>query len=166
MNRVTCTLTLFALSAGLAACDGDSHGDDAKIKDLSADDQIALCQEMAASAADHAEGLARFTCLLATIFDAECNDAEVDACVADAVAAARADEPDCSQPFNPEALPSCEATVGELRTCLGDVFAGFDAFAGPTCDDLTEDFEQSGGGNPPSCVAAEAKCPGLFEDAM
>lgn len=72
-------------------------------------------------------------------------------------------------------LPAtCDITVAELETCLNDYIGTFQTAFNvfPACETLTQaDLDNEDLGSeveaiqpPPSCAAAEAKCPGLLDD--
>jgi hypothetical protein len=156
------------LLAFLFACGGDDDGgtDERRISSLSTAEAKELCQDLLASI-DNSEwmGVARLVCGVAELLEPECNNAHIDACVTQTLAALKAEPAQCDDVSDDQTdLSSCTVTVGELYSCLQDTISAISA-VGKTlkCENLgTINLDPA---LPPSCQRIKASCPGLVDEA-
>jgi hypothetical protein len=154
---------LAALSLACGGDDGSALDDDRRLSDLSTSEARSVCKEILGVIEDADwRGVARLGCAFAEALQPQCSDARIDSCVSQAVSQIEADPAQCDEVSDSEVeLEACDATVGELGTCLRDLIGAVaDLGAGLTCatlDDLTLEVQP-----PASCSALESRCPGLI----
>lgn len=147
----------------------DGSNDDTMISDLSADDVLALCEEVTAQAANAVpeEVLHQVTCIslavLSGFFDmndpvAACEGA-YDMCLA------QPPEPEEGEPCRAEAIPGCMVTVGQAEACLNAQFAALGELVQTfDCAVLAEPEGAEEPEEPAACVGLAEACPELFGD--
>lgn len=174
----SCTLAL-ALLLPLAACDDDGGGtstpatpfeasapDEKGIGELSTDEQVAMCNELAAyfdaevPPASQKKLACYFFALAFTGGDRQACEQAAQGCITDPEMDAGSDEVSC----NTDRLSGCAATVAEIEACFSDMTSITKSLAGRvSCSTSASDL-QALSDKPASCKTVETKCPNLFED--
>lgn len=146
---------------------------DTSLGGLSDGDLAKLCDEIETftTTGSYGMSLQEMSCLLTGMITAQFAGPETDA---ELQAGCKSAYDQCkAQPFEPETSEcmkpegTCTATVAELRQCMQDSAKAMETVVAdlPTCSELTldatEDPEITDPMDPPSCVALQAKCPGL-----
>jgi len=168
----------FALLLPLSACDDGggsstpaapfeaSAPDEKGIGELSTDEQLAMCTELATyferevPAASQKRLACYFFALAFTGGDAQACEQAAQGCIADPEMDAGTDDVSCDT----ARLSGCTATVAEIEACFSDMTSVTKSLASRiSCRTSASDLEGLSD-RPASCTAVEAKCPALFED--
>jgi hypothetical protein len=79
-----------------------------------------------------------------------------------------ADDADCvhasAADFKTKLAPGCDATLGELQTCMSALFDGLGAHARKLSCASLEDLGFAEPADPAECTNIRAQCPGLLDD--
>ncbi|WP_437335011.1 hypothetical protein [Sorangium sp. So ce394] len=132
---------------------GETGGDldDKQLGDLTDEEAQAVCDAVAASAADVTKEDA---CELVGLIAAATPDSGLDCETAKEQCIAEPDEPAEEELCTAEDFAGCAATVAEFKACTDSQFEMIKAL---TCESDLESFKL-----PPECEAVDEKCPELF----
>jgi len=147
-------LAALLLSLTLAACGGS--GDDRKLSELTAEDAKEICEEQPEPSDAQLKGLATYLCHGS--LENECTEANLDACVSQALGSVSEPEP-CEAPTAEELadLKNCDVTVDQWFDCQKAILDSYKGFSSLACDDNPSEPTR-----PTKCDVIVSKCPQLL----